>query len=167
MPVVQLNMIDSNNDRNWIAPPKVIIRKGKQGEPEKLSYWVDKKGKNHLYTEEELITCNILINLNLILIRSLIILDTLKSMDRNAQVKKLVNQDYSKYKASKSSVFNRFINLMAAVPNITFGEFLGFISDSKDPQALIKIGQDTLKKSSRKKDIPFDIFYNSDLIKKS
>lgn len=167
MLMAQLNMTDSINDRNWIAPPKVIIRKGKQGEPEKLSYWVDSMGKNHLYTEEELTACNILINLNLILIRSLIILDTLKSMDKNAQVKKLVKQDYSKYKAKKSSVFNRFINLMAAVPDITFGEFLGFISDSKDPQALIKIGQDILKKSSRKKNTPFDIFYTSDLLKKS
>lgn len=148
-------MKNSPNDRGWIAPPKIIIRKGKKGGPQKLSYWIDKQGKNHLYTKKELEICNILTNLNLILIRSLILLDMLKTIDKNAKVKKLVGQDHAKYKATKSSVFNRFVSLMAAAPDITFGEFLSFISDSRDEEAISKIG----------KKPKFDVFYTSDFTK--
>lgn len=155
----------SNMDRNWVTPPKIIVRKGQGKGPQKLSYWVDKKGKNHLYTKEELATCNILTNLNIILIRALILLDTLKNMDKNAKVKKLVNQDYAKYKATESSIFSRFIALMAAAPSITFGEFLGFISGNSNPGTLIKIGQKTIKKASQGKNTAVDVFYTSDLLK--
>jgi len=151
-------------DKSWITPPKIIIRKSRGKGPQKLSYWVDKQGKNHLYTKEELVICNILTNLNIILIRSLILLDTLKSMDKNAKVKKLVNQDYTKYKATESSIFNRFIALMAAAPDITFGQFLGFISGNSNPDTLIKIGQNTFKKASKGRNSAVDVFYTSDLL---
>lgn len=150
----------SNMDRNWITPPKVIVRKGQKNDPQKLSYWIDEKGKRHLYTKEELAICNVLTNLNLVLIRALILLDTLEKIDRNAKVKKLISQDYTKYNATKSSIFNRFITLMATAPDITFGEFLGFISGNSDPQTIVKMGQKTLKKSG------VDIFYTSDLFEK-
>jgi hypothetical protein len=153
-------------DKSWITPPKIIIRKNRGKGPQKLCYWVDKNGKNHLYTREELAICNILTNLNIILIRALIIVDTLKNMDRNAKIKKLVNQDYSRYKVTQSSIFNRFIALMAAAPDITFGEFLSFISGNSDPDTLIKIGQNTFAKASRGKNKTLDVFYTSDLLKK-
>lgn len=162
MLVAQPNM---EPDRSWITPPKVILRKNKQEGPQKLSYWIDQKGKRRLYTKEELATCNILTNLNIVLIRALILLDTLEGMNENAKVRKLVRADYSKFKATKLSIFKRFVELMAAVPDITFGEFLGFISDSRDPLAVTKIGKTTLKKAGKNKKSPFDVFYTSDLLR--
>lgn len=152
-------------DKNWVKPPNTIVRKGPDGVPHKLSYWVDKNGKYHLYTKEQLATVNILTNLNLILIRSLILLETLKKMDANAKVKTLIRQDYSKFEATKDSIFNNFVALMAAVPNITFGEFLGFLSGSSDPQAFIKMGQKTLKEAVRGKGTAVNVFYTSDRLK--
>lgn len=143
------------SDNNWIKPPNTLVRKGPDNTPHKFSYWVDKKGHYHLYTKDQLAICNILTNLNLILIRALIIMDTLKTMDKKAKVEKLVNQDYAALKVTKSSVFNQFITLMAAAPKVTFGEFLNYISAGGNPQTLIKMG----------KKAKFDIFYTSDRLK--
>jgi len=143
------------SDNNWVKPPNTIVKKGPDNVPHKLSYWIDKNGKYQLYTKEQLATCNILTNLNLIIIRALVLLDTLKKMDENAKIKTLVRQDYSKFEAKEASIFNNFIALMAAVPDVTFGEFLGFISGSSNPQALAKMG----------KKPKFDVFYSSDKLK--
>lgn len=159
--MVQLNM----TKRDWIKPPNTIIRKGKVGSPQKLSYWVDKKGKSQLYTKEQLATLNILTNLNLLLIRALIILDTLRNMDENATIKTLIKQDYAKYEADKSSVFNQLVTLMSATPDVTFGEFLNFISANTDPKAITKIGQKTLKETVHGKSKTVDAFYSSDRFK--
>lgn len=154
------------SNKNWINPPKTIVRKSSDNVPHKLSYWVDNEGKFHLYTKEQLATCNILTNLNLIVIRSLVLMDTLKTMDENSKVRTLIRQDYSKFEATESSVFNHFISLMAAVPDITFGEFLGFLSGNSDPGALIKMGKKTLKEVSGGKSKTVDIFYTSDILNK-
>ena len=151
--------------KNWIKPPNTLVRKGPDGTPHKLSYWVDKNGKYQLYTKEQLATLNILTNLNLTLIRSLILLDTLKKMDANAKIKTLVQKEYPKFEAAKSSIFNHFIALMAAVPNITFGEFLGFLTGGSDPQTLVKMGQKTLQETVKGKSSTVDVFYTSDHLK--
>jgi len=153
-------------DKNWITPPKTIARKSSDNVPHKLSYWVDKKGKFHLYTKEQLATCNILTNINLILIKALILMDTLKTVDENAKVKTLVRQDYSKFEATESSIFNQFVTLMAAIPDVTFGEFLGFLSTNSDPLALNKMGQKTFKEAIRQKSTAVTVFYTSDQLKK-
>jgi len=152
-------------DKNWINPPKIIIRKDKANSPKKLSYWLDKKGKAHLYTKEQLATCNILTNLNLTLIRALVLMDMIKEMDENAKIKTLMRQDNPKFAAKESSIFNHFISLMSAVPEITFGEFLGFLSANSDPQALIKMGQKTLKEAEQGKSKTVSVFYTSDKLK--
>jgi hypothetical protein len=161
MLAVRLKMID----KNWIKPPNTIVRKGPDNVPHKLSYWIDKKRKFQLYTKEQLATLNILTNLNLTLIRALILMDTLKKMDVNAKIKTLVSQDYQKFEAKESSIFNHFVSLMAAVPNVTFGEFLGFLSGNTDPQDLIKIGQKTLKEATDGKSKTVSVFYTSDKLK--
>ena len=153
------------SDQSWVSPPKTIVRKGPDNVPHKLSYWIDKKGKYQLFTKEQLATCNILTNLNLILIRSLILLDTLKKTDGNAKVRTLVRQDYAKFKATEDSIFNHFVALMAAVPDITFGEFLGFLSANSNPQSLFKMGQKTLKEAVRGKSKTVSVFYTSDKLK--
>lgn len=162
MLVEQTNM----SNRDWIKPPNTIARKSHVGNAQKLSYWVDKKGKYKLYTKEQLATLNILTNLNLLLIRALIILDTLKNMDENAKIRTLIHQDHTKYEADKSSVFNHLVTLMAAIPNVTFGEFLSFISDSTDPKALTKMGKKTLSETVYGKSKVVDAFYGSDRFKK-
>lgn len=155
------------SDKNWIKPPNTIARKGPDNVPHKISYWINKKGKFQLYTKEQLATLNILTNLNLILIRALIIVDTIKKMDENSNVKKLIRQDFSKFEASKSTIFNHFVTLMAAAPDVTFGEFLGFLSGNTDPQTLIKMGQKTLKEAVRGKSTAVSVFYTSDKLKNS
>lgn len=154
-------------DRNWVKPPNTMVHKGRSNSPQKLSYWTDGKNKAILYTKEQLATCNILMNLNLLLVRAIVLLDILKTLDEDAKVGTLIHQDYAKYEATESSVFNHFISLMAAVPDITFGEFLGFISTNTDPKELIIMGQKTLQEVIAGTSTHVTNFYTSDRVKKS
>jgi len=154
-------------NRNWVKPPNTMVRKGRSNSPQKLSYWTDENNQPKLYTPEQLATCNILMNLNLLLVRALVLLDILKTLDEDAKVGTLIHQDFAKYEAPESSVFNHFISLMAAVPDVTFNEFLGFISTDTDPQKLITMGQKTLKEVIEGKSTHVTNFYTSDRVKKS
>ena len=154
-------------NRNWIKPPNTMIQQGRGNSPQKLSYWTDENNKPKLYTKEQLATCNILMNLNLLLVRAIVLLDILKTLDEDAKVGTLIHQDYAKYDAPESSVFNHFIGLMAAVPDITFGEFLSFVSTNSDPQELTTMGQKTLREVIAGTSAHVTNFYTSDRIKKS
>ena len=153
------------SDKNWIKPPNIIAKKGPDGKPYKLSYWIDKKGKYHLYTKKQLAICNILTNLNLIIMRSLIIMDTIREMDKNSSIESLVKRDYSKFEAKDCSILNHFIALMASVPDITFGEFLDFLSGNSDTKTLKDIGKKTFKEALQGKGETVSIFYTSDKVK--
>jgi len=152
-------------DKNWVKPPNIIAKKGPDNKSYKLSYWINKKGKYQLYTKEQLAVCNVLTNLNLIVVRSLVLMDTLKKMDENAKIRTLVKQDYSKFDAKESSIFNHFVSLMAAVPDITFGEFLGFLSGDTDSKVLSKMGKKTIGEAIKGKSKTVSIFYTSDKLK--
>lgn len=144
-------------DKNWINPPHIIIKKGQKNAPKKLSYWIDSSGKYQLYTKKQLTTLNILTNLNSILVRALVTLDKINEVDENIKIKTLMQQESAKFEAGDSSIFKQFITLMASAPDITFGEFLGFLSANSDPKAIAKMG----KKPT------FTVFYTSDRLKKN
>jgi len=154
-------------DRNWIKPPNTISNKSDGDGPQKLSYWIDQKKEVQLYTKDQLVTCNVLNNLNFLLVRALVLMDTLQTMDKDIPVGTLIKQGYAKYETSESSVFNHFIQLMAAVPDITFGEFLGFISPNTDTKEFLKMGKERLKKVAQGEETDINIFYTSDKVKKS
>lgn len=145
-------------NRKWISPPNVIVKKNKNGGPQKISYWVDDKNEPMLYTKDQIAILNVLTNLNMQLIKALVLLDNASRIDKNAKIKTLISQDKSKYVANKSSLFNNFISLMAAVPDVTFGEFLNFISNNTSPKDLLKMGKKAIKNT--------DVFYSSDIYKR-
>ena len=154
-------------DRNWIKPPNTIVHQGSINSPQKLSYWTDKNGQAKLYTKEQLATCNILMNLNQLLVRALLLFDTLNSLDEDTKIGTFLHQDYAKFEATESSAFDHFVNLMSAAPDITFGEFLGYLSTNSDPREFIKMGQKNLKEVIRGKSTRITNFYTSDQVKKS
>jgi len=157
-------------NRNWIRPPNTILKKGSNNSPQKLSYWTDIDNKPKLYTKKQLATCNILMNLNFLLVKSLVLMDILKTLDKDTKVGDLVSQDFVKFEASKDSIFNSFISLMAAVPDVTFSEFLNYISTNNtnnNPQEIITLGQKTLNDFIDGKSDNITNFYISDRFKKS
>jgi len=159
-------MIQTPN-RNWIRPPNTIVKKNTKNSPQKLSYWTDTDNQVKLYTQQELATCNVLMNINQILVRALTLLDILKTLDDNAKISDLLHQDYVKFEASKSSVFNRFINLLAAVPDVTFGEFLSFMSTTNNPRQFTSMGKKIIKQVINGKSNQVTSFYTSDRFRKS
>lgn len=167
MPKPADNTNKQDQDRSWVIPPNTIIRQGTKNTPQKLSYWIDKKGKANLYTKDQLAICNVLMELNTLITKSLILLDTLKMIDKDASIGSLLNQDFARFEAKGSSAFNRFINLMAAVPDVTFAEFLIFLSPNTDQKKFIKMGQKTLEKVVKGKNTGVTNFYTSDRFKKS
>ena len=155
-------------NRNWVKPPNTMVKKGNSRSPQKLSYWTDVNNKPKLYTKKQLAYCNILMNLNFLLTKSLVLMDILKTLDEDTKIGTLIRQDYANFDASKSSIFNRFISLMAAVPDVTFGEFLTFIStnNNNNPKKIITLGQKTLNEAIRGKGSKITNFYISDRFKK-
>ena len=158
---------DRTPDRNWVKPPNTMIHRGEGDSPQKLSYWTDENGKPVLYTKEQLATCNILMNLDQLLIRALLLFDTLKTLDEDTKIGTFLHQDYAKFEATESSVFDHFVNLMSAAPNITFGEFLGFLSANTNPEEFAKMGQENLKKVIGGTSTTITNFYTSDRVRKS
>lgn len=167
MKTISKDKKDLNINRNWIKPPNTIVHQGNKNSPQKLSYWTDSNNQVKLYTPEQLATCNILMNLNLLLVRALVLLDILKTLDDNAKIADLIHQDYAKLEASDSSVFNRFISLMAAVPDVTFGEFLGFISINNDPKQFATLEKKIVEQVIKGKNVQVTNFYTSDRFKKN
>lgn len=151
-------------DHGWVKPPNSI---SKQGDPqtEKISYWVDVNGEAQLYTPEQLATCNILMNLNVLLNKSLTLAEKIQKMDKDVTVATLAQQDYAHFKTLNTSVYGYFIELMAATPDITFGEFLNFISQGSDEKAFAKLGQKKLKKVMANKSPDVTNFFSSDKLK--
>lgn len=157
----------STPNRPWIKPPNIIVKKGPKNSPQKLSYWTDTDNKVKLYTQQELAICNILMNVNQLLTQALTLIDVLKSLDDDAKVGDLIHQDYDKFKFSQQSVFNRFINLISAVPDVTFGEFLNFISTTNNPEQFKNTSQKIINQVTKGKSNQVTTFYTSDRFRKS
>ena len=153
-------------DRSWIRPPNSITNQNDLSFPSKISYWVDEAGEVQLYTKEQLAKCNILMNINLLLSKSLKLFENLQKIDKDTPVGTLVQQDYAQFKTSEDSVYTHFIQLMATTPDITFGEFLNFISEGDDTKAFSKIGEKKLKKVIKDKSPEVISFFTSDKLKK-
>lgn len=144
-------------DRSWVRPPNSMTKKSTQ-----ISYWVDANGEARLYTPEQLAICNILMNLNVLLNKSLTLAEKIKTIDKNVTVATLAQQDYAHFKPMETSVYGYFVELMAAAPDITFAEFLNFISQGNDEKAFAKLGKTKLKKVIGKKSPDVTLFYGSD-----
>lgn len=161
-------------DRSWILPPNTISKKTESSKeqqrpnyPTKISYWVDQNGEAQLYTPEQLAICNILMNLNVLLNKSLTLAENIKNMEESVTVGTLAKQDYAQFKDLETSVYGHFVELLAASPDITFGEFLNFISSGNDTKAFLKMGKQKLKKIVAKKSPDVTQFYSSDSLRKS
>ena len=161
-------------DRNWVKPPNTISKQTKQTTrktkskekqqkyPEKISYWIDKSGEAQLYTTEQLAICNVLMNLNVLLNKSLTLAEKIQTMEKDVPVAILAQQDYAQFKKFESSVYGHFVELMAAAPDVTFGEFLNFISQGDETKELTSLGKRKLKKIIENKSPDVTSFYSSD-----
>jgi hypothetical protein len=160
-------------DRSWVRPPNTMSKpldqkkkKRDKNYPSKISYWMDKNGEAQLYTPEQLAVCNILMNLNVILNKSLTLAENIQTMDKDVTVGILAQQEYAQFKTFETSVYGHFVELLAAAPDITFGEFLNFISQGNDTNAFLKMGKKKLKSVVKNKNTDVTTFYRSDKLKK-
>ena len=154
------------NDRNWIKPPNSMIKKGTKSSPSKISYWIDETGNARLYTKEQLAQCNILMNLNLVLSKAFVLIENIQTVDPDTAVGSLISQGLVQSKISELSPYANFVELIAAIPDITFSEFLGFISQENDPKAYSKLGREKLKEVMENVDPDVRNFFSSDKLEK-
>lgn len=159
----------NKKDRSWVRPPNTMskpsgLKKKKQDKnyPTKISYWIDEKGEAQLYTPDQLAVCNVLMNLNVLLNKSLTLAEKIQTMDKDVTVGILAQQEYAQFKAFESSVYGHFVELLAAAPDITFAEFLNFISQGNNPKAFIKLGKKKLRDVVKNKNSDVTTFYTSD-----
>jgi len=165
---IQKDKTMKKTDRSWIRPPNSISKQSSRAEKKKdknypsvISYWFDEKGEAQLYTAEQLAICNVLTNLKVVLNKSLTLAEQLKTMDKDITVGILSQQDYAQFKELNTTVFGYFIELMSAAPDITFGEFLNFITEGDDVKLFKKVGKKKLKQIIENKSPDVTTFYRA------
>lgn len=164
MKFIHETKIANDGDRSWIKPPSSTHRWNIAGEPLHVSWWVDRTGKIRLYSKEQLAVCNILLEINLSLGRICSLIENLPKIGDEVTVGDLLQQDWAKFKTSAPSVYGHFAQLMAAAPDITFSEFIGFVVQGNDPTALADIGAERLQKVIESTDIDVKSHFRSDKV---
>jgi hypothetical protein len=161
-------------DRSWIRPPNSItkqttvkVKKNDKNFPSSISYWVDENGEARLYTKEQLAQCNILMSLNLTLSKAFVLIENIQKLDKDTTIGSLMSQDFAQFKEYEVSPYSNFIELISAVHDITFAEFLGFISQETSPESYSKLGKAKLAEAIKNIDPDNTNFFSSDKLEKS
>lgn len=134
--------IEQNADRNWILPPNSITGGTLGGST--VHYWVDRNGKPRVYSDEQLAKCSVLLQLSIDISNLNTTLTALRSLEEPI-VKSLFEQSYAKVGENSDNLYAHIVQLMAIVPEATFGEFMRFIVDGNDATPLIDNGTKRLK----------------------
>ena len=134
--------VEGNADRNWILPPSSVTNGILGGAT--VHYWVDRHGQPQVYTDEQLAKSTALLRLSIDFSNLSTTLKTLRDMDEPI-LKSLFQQDYAKVGENADNLYAHIVQLMAVVPEATFGEFMRFIVASRDATGLIDAGTKRLE----------------------
>ena len=156
--------VANDGDRRCIVPPNSQHTWNINGEPHIISWWVDRTGRPRLYSQEQLAVCNVLLEINLSLGKVCSLIETLPTVGNDVRVGDLIQQDWAKLNTSAPSVYGHFAQLMAMAPDITFSEFIGFVTSSHDPTALSEIGSERLRKVIEGMDSDVNSHFKSNVV---
>jgi len=129
--------VEERADRNWIRPPNSIVG-GAVGETP-VHFWMDRHGNPQIYTDIQLAKLNGLLKLNLDISQLSTLMQALRTIDEPI-VKSLMQQSYARVGEAEENLVAHIVKLMAVAPEVTFGEFLGFIVEDGDPTPIVNEG---------------------------
>ena len=126
-------------DRSWLVPPNSIHRLEWTGETLVLRWWRDKTGRPRVYSAEQLAILDVLMQLNLDLDNLGQVYELLPTLN-STTVDSLLQQGYAKLSVGDKKVYSKLLQLMAMVPDVTFGEFLRLLVQGHDATEVIEEG---------------------------
>ena len=141
----QMERVGREQDRGWIRSPNQTIWVS-HGEQVAAQWWVDKSGRGQIYTEEQLEVIGALFRMQVDLSQYSTLIETLETLQGD-EVRTLLQQSYAKVDRGEYPPVAHIYRLMARVPNVTFGEFLGYVIKGGDASSLIAAVREERKKS--------------------
>ncbi len=126
-------------DRNWLKPANTIIEMN-VGLRERihLHYWIDRTGKPQIYSNRKLAVTKSLMNLSLGLAKISGLIEALENhREHNEFAKTFLEQSWAKLDLEDTTVIASILRMMAMTPDVTFGEFIGFVVVGNDPTNLL------------------------------
>jgi hypothetical protein len=152
-----------DSDRGWIRPPSQIVTLRGDGEPLRLSYWIDRQGAPRVFSAHQLSVLNALMALNMLLLQLGALPDRLQNAKAN-DVSTVLQQSWAQFPTNQSVIAD-LVNLMAMTAEVNFAEFLGFVVAGNDPTTLIQEGASRIKKMNLgEADSVVKAWFRSDLL---
>ena len=130
--------VAGNSDRNWIRIPSEIWRFGEGAERLHFAYWVDRDGRPRAFNSHQLSVLNVLMTLNMRILELGALPERLVGA-KHADVATVLHQDWAKF-SIETSVTVDLLKLLAMAGDITFAEFLSFMTSGSDPTHLVREG---------------------------
>jgi hypothetical protein len=130
--------VANDSDRNWIRIPNQIHRFGEGAERLQLAYWIDRYGRPRAFNRHQLSVLNVLMTINTRLLDLGALPGRLISA-RDADVATVLQQDWAKFPV-ETSVTIDLVKLLAMAGDITFAEFLSFMTTGVNSSSLVQEG---------------------------
>lgn len=130
--------VAGDSDRNWVRIPNEIWRFGEGAERLHFAYWVDRHGRPRAFNSHQLSVLNVLMTMNLRVLELGGLPEKLAGA-KHTDVATVLQQDWAKFPV-ETSVTVDLLKLLAMAPDVTFAEFLSFMTSGSDPTTLIQEG---------------------------
>ena len=130
--------IEDAADRNWLLPPNSIT--GGQFGGMTVHFWYDRNDQVQVYSDDQLATCNALMQINISLSEVSTTFQALRSHPDHP-VKSVMEQSYAKVGADADNMYAHFVENIVAASDVTFGEFIRFIVQGNDATKSIEHGE--------------------------
>ena len=104
----------------------------------RFAYWIDRHGRPRAFNSHQLSVLNVLMTVNMRVLELGALPERLAGA-RHADVATVLQQDWAKFPV-ETSVTVDLLKLLAMAGDITFAEFLSFMTSGSDPTALVQEG---------------------------
>jgi hypothetical protein len=127
----QEEKVAKEGDRGWLMPPNSILQNGIT-----TYYWIDRNKRPQIYTNRHRAMVSTLFRLNMDLYNVCEIYNILEqNKDQNDFAKNILS-NYGKLEHGQWAPISHIIQLMATVPDVTFGEFINHVVKGNDATSL-------------------------------
>lgn len=155
--------VAGDSDRCWIRIPNEILRFGEGAERLRFAYWVDRYGRPRTFNSHQLSTLNVLMTMNLRILE-LGALPGRLTEAKNVDVATVLEQDWAKFPV-ETSVTVDLLKMFAMAGDITFVEFLSFMTSGSDTTRLVLEGAGRVTRLSQGgTDLVVKPYFNSDIL---
>ena len=155
--------VAGDSDRNWIRISNEILRFGEGAERLQFAYWIDRHDRPRAFNSHQLTVLNVLMTMTFRILELGALPDRLIDA-MNVDVATALQQDWAKFPAEKSVTVD-LLKLFAMAGDITFAEFLSFMTTGSDTTSLIQEGASRITRLNHGETDPVvKSYFKSDIV---